>query len=474
MIKIIYKSPQPPDSVASAYFRKQKYIGSKERRFLSECVFDSLRNLTLYIYAFANAAKDTRLGARPPEKRRMDDDSAWGICFASALLAHSRATGGDNFSPALLLNKILKIDENEILPLFETVLAGKSDSDSDSAKIIINNIIAAFDAVDLPPDAAAPEQISIRYSMPQWIVEELAGHPMLDFDLPRISGLTGSFLTGAPLGLRVNTLLATRDSVLAELKEMGIDAVAGALSPDAIIVNERVRLLDSTLYMRGKIEVQDEGSQVISWAAAPAPGDRILDACAGAGGKSLHLSAITDGDSDILANDTEPRRLKEVSKRAKRAGYNNISTIVMNMRNISDKIKPIFDSFDLVLVDAPCSGMGTLRRNPMKKYTITPRLLSRLAKKQYEILEFYSNFVRPGGALVYATCSIMPQENEEVVINFLKNHQEFRPTPIAPHLERFGIRADGLGEDDHMLRLSPDKHNTDGFFVARMVKDIDF
>jgi 16S rRNA (cytosine967-C5)-methyltransferase len=198
---------------------------------------------------------------------------------------------------------------------------------------------------------------------------------------------------------------------------------------------------------------------------------RILDACAGAGGKTLHLADITKDSAQILANDVEPRRLKEVTARSRRAGINNISATIFQSRKKSIDYKKYYEYFDLVLVDAPCSGMGTLRRNPMKKWTLTPKLLLKLQSRQIEILEFYGRFVRPGGALVYATCSIMPQENEAVAQHFLDNNPSFSADPIAPRLAEFTMAIPALPGESHTMRLQPDIHKTDAFFVARMAKD---
>ena len=221
------------------------------------------------------------------------------------------------------------------------------------------------------------------------------------------------------------------------------------------------------LFKDGLLEVQDEGSQLISYILNPEKGDYILDACAGAGGKTLHIASIMNDTGRIIATDVESNKLKELNKRASRFGYKSIETVSFNNFENSSK----FGKFDKIIIDAPCSGMGTVRRSPMLKWRLTPEILLKHQKKQLEILNFYSKHLKPGGFLVYSTCSIMSSENHEVIKKFLSTNEDFFPEPIKPSIDLFNITGLNLGENDYQLQLLPSVHNCDGFFMAKLRKN---
>jgi 16S rRNA (cytosine967-C5)-methyltransferase len=244
----------------------------------------------------------------------------------------------------------------------------------------------------------------------------------------------------APVVLRVNLRLADRAAVIAALRADGIACREGAHAPAAIILEQRVNIIDTPLYRDGIVEVQDEGSQMISIGCDVREGDHILDACAGAGGKTLHLADLIRDRGHIVARDVEWGRLKELTPRARRAGLTCVH--VQHTRDADN------ERFDVVLVDAPCSGLGTARRSPMVKWRLTPELAQRHARKQLKVLTENAQHVRDGGALVYATCSVLPEENEHVVRAFLKEHDDF--TCEAEQ------------------QMDPFHHGTDGLFWARL------
>lgn len=253
----------------------------------------------------------------------------------------------------------------------------------------------------------------------------------------------------APLCIRVYRRRATRQNVLAVLRKDNISCEEGKLSPDAIIIHQRVNLLQHPLYKEGIIDVQDEGSQLIGLFCDVEPGQHVLDACAGAGGKSLHLADIMKDSGVILARDIEFKRLKEIRPRARRVGLTSITTELLSARpDSARRTHNQHIAYDLVLVDAPCSGMGTIRRSPMVKWRLTQEGLSRIVQKQQHILQTNSQYVRPDGHLVYATCSILPSENEDVVQHFLAHNPDF--TLID---ER---------------QVDPYHNGTDGLYMARM------
>jgi 16S rRNA (cytosine967-C5)-methyltransferase len=383
LIRIIRKSPQPSDMIASEYFRSKKYIGASDRRFVSGLVFHTLRTLSL--------------------------------CEAIA--------------------------EHEGMP--DVVHAGHALMEK------------GLDGLG-PWTHELPEHV--RVCTQDWLLESTRARWSDAADVWQ------SMTQAAPLVLRVNLRRATRERALQHLHSEGIDAIASPLSPAAIIINQRINLLQHPLYKGGIVEIQDEGSQLIGYACDPRQGEVILDACAGAGGKSLHLADLQMAKGQIVANDIEWNRLKEIGPRANRAG---VRSITVERRQPGSAARD-HRKFDLVLVDAPCSGLGTARRMPMAKWRITPDTLSRHARKQRQVLEEYVSYVRPGGVLVYATCSIMPEENERVVEKFLASHPEFGGEPLDPCFKRHGVVVPGLAPEQFMLQMDPLHHGTDGLFMARM------
>ena len=387
LVRIIRKSPQPGDAIASEYFRSKKYIGASDRRFISGLVFHTLRTLSL-----SEAIQ---------QKYALED-----VVHA----AH------------MLMEQPEQIDADWLATLPQHV------------RVCTQEWLLASTEERWPHDASA--------------VWEAMKSP-------------------APMGLRVNLRRASRDAVLTKLVSEGINATAGELSPAAILVHQRVNLLQHSLYLNGIIEVQDEGSQLIGYACSPREHDVIIDACAGAGGKTLHLADLQNDHGRVIAHDIEWNRLKEIPKRAERAGLRSItieSSSTRNGRRLPEA--------DIVLVDAPCSGLGTVRRLPTVKWRLTPETLQRHSRKQLQVLEQYADLVSPGGTLVYATCSIMPQENERVVQQFLAKHPEFAPDPLAPYFESHGVSLPALGSRQAHLQVDPHHNGTDGLFVARVKMEL--
>ncbi len=281
----------------------------------------------------------------------------------------------------------------------------------------------------------------------------------------KIKSIAKSSFYSADVGLRINTLTSSIKEVTEILKKENIEYSLSDLSPVGIILKGRPNLNNSEIYKSGKIEVQDIGSQLISFALNPSKNSTILDACAGAGGKTLHLADITADKASITATDIEYNRLKEISKRAAKAGYSSIDVVIQKKMQLKELIKT---KFDYILVDAPCSGTGTIRRMPMTKYRINQKLMDKLSTNQYRILEYYSSFLDTGGELVYATCSLLPQENSKIITRFLENCPEFEPVPLKPAFDANNINISNLSDSDYMLSLNPAEHKTDGFFMAKI------
>jgi len=333
-----------------------------------------------------------------------------------------------------------------------------------------------------PHAAVAPDAIEWRLlermaeatlfhrDMPSWVRSE---YPVwLEERLERLFGPDlvaemGAMRDEAPVDLRVNTLKTDRDGALAALAACGLRATPTPLSPLGLRLPERVAMLSLPPYRDGLVEVQDEGSQLVALLTDAQPGMAVVDYCAGAGGKTLALAASMDNRGRLIACDVAEWRVDRAQERLRRAGAHNVTRRVIGAEG--DKwIKRNAGGFDRVLVDAPCSGTGTWRRNPDAKWHLSARDLEELALRQADILASAARLVRPGGRLIYATCSLLPEENEDQIDRFLAAHPTFAPQDIAPLWgERIGTPCPVPGP---WLRLSPLRHGTDGFFAAVLTR----
>ncbi len=266
----------------------------------------------------------------------------------------------------------------------------------------------------------------------------------------------------APLDLRVNALKAERATVLARFAQEGIAAQACLHAPQGIRLAGKPSLSKHPLFLDGSIEVQDEGSQLLGHLLAPKRGEMVVDFCAGAGGKTLLLGALMRSTGRLYAFDVSDKRLAKLKPRLARSGLSNVHPAVIAHENDAH-VKRLAGKCDRVLVDAPCSGLGTLRRNPDLKWRQTPASVAELTAKQASILAAAAKLLKPGGRLVYATCSLLPEENERIVDAFLAAYPQFARRPAAEILAAQGIRIEMPGEDLHLL---PHLHGTDGFYAA--------
>ncbi|PKL86084.1 MAG: hypothetical protein CVV22_04115 [Ignavibacteriae bacterium HGW-Ignavibacteriae-1] len=453
--EVAIKSPKPTDGIVSEFLRKRKNFGSKERRFLSENIFSTLRNFILLKHFADKFSRDNNIAGN--EFFLMSACN----CFLSANKKF------EEFGSFDIFNRLNSTSESDFINLLINDISIEINVTISSVNdwlIATESFVKELDSnIKLHPDDW--KNVELRYSFPQNLLVEIDKTSVDTFKYANKS------IYPASVNLRVSTTISSKDEIELMLESMDISFEAGKLSPSSIILTERAKIDNTLEYKSGKFEIQDEGSQLIGFACNPNSTDKILDACAGAGGKSLHLADLTQGNSDIVAADVEFNRLRELKIRASRGGLNNISAIHIKAPDLAS-LKNTFSGtqFDLVLIDAPCSGMGTIRRDPMKKLRLTDRLLARLAEKQKRILSDYSNFVKPGGILVYATCSVMPQENQEVVDYFLQNNENFTPDPLKPHFESHGIELSDLGEHDFSYTTKTYVHNCDGFYMARMRK----
>ena len=403
LLKLLLRFEFPADGVVSRYFREHRELGHADRAFVAETVFAVLRR---------GRSLEARCAGRLSDRNRL-----------LVALAVTRGWSQRELAP------VLKAGEEEWL--------------------------AAARAM---PEAGFGT--AVRCDLPDWLYERLEAQ----FGADELLALAQALNQPAPLDLRVNTLKANREAVLAGLAADGIAAIPGPLSPLAVRLREKPALAKHPLFLEGAFEVQDEGSQLLGYLLEPKRGEMVVDFCAGAGGKTLLLGALMKNTGRLYAFDVSDKRLAKLKPRLARSGLSNVHPARIEHER-DQKIKRLAGKVDRVLVDAPCSGLGTLRRNPDLKWRQDADSVAELATKQAAILDAAAKLVRPGGRVVYATCSPLTAENDAIVDSFLARHPDFTLTPAAAVLARHGIALDG-----DLLRLLPHRHNTDGFFAAVLDK----
>lgn len=319
--------------------------------------------------------------------------------------------------------------------------------------------LAACDAVD-PSQLLEPH----RHNLPEWLAAPLKAQLGADFwELARV------LEQPAPLDLRVNALTDKRDDVRHELGLAGIPAGPTPYSPWGLRLADKPALTKLDAFARGAVEVQDEGSQLLALLTDAKRGEMVVDFCAGAGGKTLALGAAMRNTGRLYAFDTSAHRLDKLKPRLARSKLSNVYPAAISSER-DERVKRLAGKIDRVLVDAPCSGLGTLRRNPDLKWRQSPAAVEEMTARQAAILRSAARLLKPGGRLVYATCSLLPQENEAIAEAFSAEAAGLRPVPAESILEGLKLGGKGLaagGPDGGLyLRLWPHRHATDGFFAA--------
>lgn len=306
-------------------------------------------------------------------------------------------------------------------------------------------IAGLFAGIGHGPAAIGPdEQAAAPGIAPGWILALLKQSGLEGEELPAL-------IDRAPLDIRLNWLKEAPGPI------EGAEPIPGL--PDALRLPSGTNIEALAAYQDGAIEVQDAGSQIVTLAAKAAPGMRIVDLCAGAGGKTLALAALMGNEGALLATDTDRARLSRLTPRAARAGVEIVETRLLDPGHEAEILSDWAESADCVLIDAPCSGTGTWRRNPEARWRLTPERIDRLTHTQRHVLETGAALVKPGGALVYIVCSLLDAEGAAQIAAFLAEHPEWRADPVALPAGR----AHGAG-----VRLTPAHDSTDGFFVARL------
>ena len=297
--------------------------------------------------------------------------------------------------------------------------------------------------------------------LPEWIYNKLVSQ-MSPYEVVAINH---AFLQTAPLDLRVNLIKTNHKAVLTRLESEGLNPQPMLFSPFGIRLENKTFLAKHPLFTEGHLEVQDESSQIAGLLLHPKRGEMVVDFCAGSDGKTLLLGMLMHNTGRIYAFDIHEKRLNNLAPRLKRSGLSNIHPQLISHEN-DIKIKRLHNKIDKVFVDAPCLGLGTLRRNPDLKFRHTQESLSEITQKQLSILNAASKLVKPGGFLTYATCSILQEENQDIVHQFLESNPNFQLIPTKTILNN-----PALNRDDGYLVLLPHVHHTDGFFAALLQKN---
>ena len=399
VLREILRFTSPADVTLSRFFKDNPRFGGRERGVIAEAVYTVLRNKSFFT--------DFAGHGNTPSMRKL------------ALLGLSEtvgidALGGLSEDETHFLTRIQEVDRN-LLP--------------------------------------GP----IRANLPQWLYEKLVAQ----FGEEEALELAAVLNTPAPLDLRVNSIKAERDAVIAQLAEAPIVAEPMPYAPLGLRVQKKPALQNLPLFKEGAIEVQDEGSQVLAQLLGARRGEMVVDFCAGAGGKTLAIGAIMRNTGRLYAFDVSEKRLAKLKPRMARSGLSNVHSVLIAHERDA-KIKRLAGKIDRVLVDAPCSGLGTLRRNPDVKWRQPESAVAEMQEKQAAILDGAARLLKGGGRLVYATCSLLNEENDFIVEQFLASHPDFELVPMNKVLAEQKIDLE-MGD---YLKLLPHKHQTDGFFAA--------
>jgi 16S rRNA (cytosine967-C5)-methyltransferase len=429
----IVTSNRPADAVLSQYLRARKYLGSHDRKFISESVYGALRE---HLTIESIAGKFLAAQNLPPK---------FHITFILVffLLEHQRV---------------------QTASLYAALKARYAFRDA-----TLEAIANFWEQHKNAPQGSEKDMLSWQYAFPAWMTERLL-QTMPSND---VASLYAALNRPAPVVLRVNTMKTTREALQEKLSAEGIETYKGELSPDALYCRERCNVMQTEAFRQGWFEIQDEGSQLISLLVNPVPHQKILDACAGGGGKTLHLATLMQGKGKVFAFEKYEKRWGNIRKRIRRSGLQNIEIVpAEKFKKFEEKYR---GKLDAVLIDAPCTGSGTVRRNPDLKLRLTESALKKMSAVQSEILSQYAPFVKSGGTVVYATCSIFKEENEQIIETFLDKHQEFKlvkpevQLQAANRVQELAMLMQRVAKMPY-LKLLPHQDGTDGFFAAVLMK----
>lgn len=415
LLEKVYDARVPMDSAVGDYMRPRRYIGSKDRAFIAEYAYDLMRHHARLSWWCAY------LGVRDTARNRV-------ICY-------------------------LALVRNNSMSRFKDLYDG-SDHAPERLEDEELAMIKALEGIEDPVHKDMP--IEIACECPPDYIEPLQAYFGDDFKAE-----LEAMMNAATLDVRVNTFTSEIERVQTTLAKDRVETTRTPYSPHGLRCVEKAYLSKTKAFNKGWVEIQDEGSQMIANLCNVQPGMQVLDFCAGGGGKTLALACAMQRKGRIVAMDNDSSRLEKGRLRYKKAGIADI----VEVRSLEDEknrkwLRRQKEKFDVVLLDVPCSGSGTWRRNPDMRWKTYGPDVAELCTIQAEIMERACGAVKPGGHLVYATCSLLPAENEDRIATFLAEHPEFEVAPVDPTL--------GIGSP--YMRLTPHRHNTDGFFTAVLVR----
>jgi len=428
LLGIVLNSKKPADALIDTFFRAHKYLGSHDRKFIAETTYGTLRHLRKCELMLNSAMAEL-------DETLFNEDKILFLVIAYLSLQGRM----QDVTPERISSKL------------------KSSRLAESAE----NIFHTFTKSITIPTESAIVRIGIEHSFPDWMVQKL----IEQYGENEVDKICASLNEQAPLTLRVNTLKTTVEQCQVELSKQGIEVTKTLISPFGLNLSKRINVFSLPMFRDGWFEVQDEGSQLLPLLIDPKPNAKLLDVCAGAGGKTLEFAALMKNRGEIFATDINSYRLDELYKRAKRAGAQNIR--VQEIQSVEDLAEKYSNFFDIVFVDAPCSGIGTIRRNPGMKWMVTEQTVDEVVGKQKSILHFSAALVKSGGRLVYATCTLLKQENEDVVEEFMVRHPEFKLVEANGLVNKWN---NGLITTGPFFKLLPHINGTDGFFCAVLEK----
>ncbi|WP_167730232.1 RsmB/NOP family class I SAM-dependent RNA methyltransferase [Terasakiella sp. SH-1] len=410
ILHTVFEGQKPADTITTQYFKARRYAGSKDRRSINERVYRILRHRAKLAW--------------------MADQVSWEheprqLVLIDCLLQDEEVSAlftGDQYCPAPLHPK----EENALAVLSE-----------------VN--------IEKAPD-------HVRFEYPEWLDTDLRASLRGHFE-----ATLNALNTEAPLDLRVNGLHTDPSNVIDLLQQQNIDVTKGEYSPYCLRSSKKIKLAGLKVYKDGLVDIQDEGSQLIALLTEAKDCELVMDFCAGAGGKTLALAAEMNNQGMLYALDISPKRLFKMRPRLERAGATNVE--LHPIKSESDPWLKQFESrVERLLIDAPCSGVGAWRRSPESRWKMTSELLEDLIGRQERILETAAHMVKPGGRLIYATCSLLKRENEEQIEKFLTGHPDYHIKPMSD------VWGDVLHTpspfDGNFMSMRPDLHRSDGFFCA--------
>nr|WP_099476908.1 16S rRNA (cytosine(967)-C(5))-methyltransferase RsmB [Paenibacillus ihbetae] len=323
---------------------------------------------------------------------------------------------------------------------------------------VLRNILRQKESLAIPADLPAAKRISLQHSHPEWLVERWISQ----YGPETAEAICAANNEPPAVSVRVNTTMISREEMLKEMEGHGLQAAPSTLSPYGIVVKGAGNMALTDWYREGMISIQDESSMLVAEAVAPEPGMRVLDCCAAPGGKSAHMGELMKDEGSIVANDIHSHKGKLIADQAARLGLDCIRTVTGDALELPARFEPA--SFDRILLDAPCSGLGVIRRKPDLKWGKTEEDIREIAALQSKLLDSVSALLRPGGVLVYSTCTIEPQENEGVVTSFVNRHPEFaldETGSLSRLKDNALVRGGGI-------QILPQHYHSDGFYIARL------